>query len=261
MSKSNLLSVFFLFLVLPSMVFAQQESPQQLFQEGTRLYIAKDYAKAQESFQKSLDMDPRNSTTMTNLALAQFQLGKKAIALGLLRRALAIEPDLLTAQQAHKFILSQMEIKEVPHQIEAYESARKYLLQPIPLTAYLAVTGLLFFAAGWTLLNYVGRRKKALTEESALPGFPVLGSIYCLGFVLFTCLLLLKIHDSRQIRGTIIEEHISLQTAPGDNQAVVLELYSGAEVLVLSFQDDWAQVTYPGSLTGWIKKSSLIMTR
>ncbi|MNS90086.1 Tetratricopeptide repeat protein [compost metagenome] len=261
MSKANLLSVFFLFLVLPFAVFAQEESPQDLFLKGTQFYIAKDYAQAQESFQKSLEKDPRNSTTMTNLAMAQFQLGHKSIAVGLLRKALAAEPDLLTAQQAYKFILSQMEIKEVPHQLESYETLRRYFLQPIPLTAYLAITALLFFAAGWALLAFVDRRKKAMIAESALPPFPVLATLYSVIFVLFTGLLVLKIHDSRQIRGTVIDERIALQTAPGENQASVLDLYGGMEVLLLSEDGEWAQVSYPGSLSGWIKKSSLIMTR
>lgn len=261
MSKANLLSVFFLFFVLPTSVFAQEESPQDLFLKGTQFYIAKDFAKAQESFQKSLEKDPRNSTTMTNLAMAQFQQGQKFAAVGLLRKALASEPDLLTAQQAYKFILSQMEIKEVPHQLESYETLRRYFLQPIPLTAYLAITALLFFAAGWALLAFVDRRKKALAAESALPSFPVLATMYAVIFLVFAGLLALKIHDSRQIRGTVIEERIALQTAPGENQASVLDLYGGMEVLLLSEDGDWAQVSYPGSLSGWIKKTSLIMTR
>ena len=68
MSKANLLSVFFLFLVLPFAVFAQEESPQDLFLKGTQFYIAKDFTKAQESFQT------RVSGVILNLASVGFDL-------------------------------------------------------------------------------------------------------------------------------------------------------------------------------------------
>ncbi len=55
-----------------------------------------------------------------NLALAEFQLGKKSLAAGLLRKALSTDPDLAITQAALKFVLSQQQIKEVPHQIETY---------------------------------------------------------------------------------------------------------------------------------------------
>ncbi|WP_374076763.1 tetratricopeptide repeat protein [Bdellovibrio bacteriovorus] len=261
MSKLKSLSVFFLSLVLPTLVVAQTGSSAELFKQGTQLYLAKDYTKAQEVFTQALDKDPYNATTLTNLALAEFQLGKKPLAIGLLRKALASDPELPTAQAGLKFILSQMQVKEVPHQIETYESLRSKLLQPVPLSAYLILSALSLFAAGWILISYGGRRRKALEEEKSLPAFPLIGSLLSLAFVIFTGLLALKVYDSTILRGTIIEEKVSLQTAPGDNQVAILELFGGMEVIARETQGDWVQVTYPGSLTGWIKKSSVLMTR
>ncbi|MBV2168180.1 MAG: tetratricopeptide repeat protein [Bdellovibrio sp.] len=261
MSKLKSLSVFFLFLVLPALVMAQNESVADLFTQGTQAYLAKDYAKAQSLFRTALDKDPDNATTLTNLALAEFQMGKKPLAIGLLRKALAHDPELPTAHAGLKFALSQMQVKDVPHQIEAYETLRAKLLQPIPLSAYLVLSAITFFAAGWSLVSYIGRRKKALHEERSLPPFPMIGSFLTLAFVIFTGLLALKSYDATVLRGTIIEEKVSLQTAPGDNQVAILDLYGGLEVIAHKTEGDWVQVTYPGSLTGWIKKSSLLMTR
>lgn len=261
MLKLKFLSVFFLPLLLPALCGAQtKDSPADLFTQGTQLYLAKDYAKAQSLFTQALDKDPKNATALTNLALTEFQLGQKARAVGLLRKALFYDPHLSTAENALKFTLAQMQGKEVPHQIETYETLRAQLLQPVPLWTYLVLSALTLFAAGWVLISYGGRRKKALQEESAPPSFPVIGSILALSFVIFTALLALKIYDSSILRGTIVEEKVALQTAPGDNQVTILELYGGLEVIAHQFQGDWVQVTYPGSLTGWIKKSSLIIT-
>ncbi|MFV8256847.1 tetratricopeptide repeat protein [Bdellovibrio bacteriovorus] len=261
MSNLKLLSVFFLFLILPSLGAAQTETSADLFKQGTQFYVAKDYAKAKESFSKALQNDPHNATVLTNLALSEFQLGNKPLAVGLLRKALDSEPELSTAVAGLKFVLSQMQVKEVPHQIETYESLRKNLLQPVPLTAYLILSTLLFFVAGWLLLGYAGARRRALNEETALPRFPTVAVILTLGFVIFTGLLGLKIYDLSVTRGTIIEEKVALQTAPGENQVSILDLFGGMEVVAHTTQGDWVQVTYPGSLTGWIKKSSLLLTR
>lgn len=259
MSKLKRITVFCLIFVLPSLGLAQ--SSTELFNEGTKAYLAKDYTQAETLFTQSLDKDPLNSTVLTNLALTAFQLGKKPLAVGLLRKALHYEPDLETAQQALRFSLSQMQIKEVPHKIQTYESLRTGVLQPIPLLAYLGLSALSFFAAGWTLISYVGRRKKANEEERQMPGFPVIAVILSSGFILFTSLVFLKIYDSTIPRATIVDEIVSLQTAPGDNQVAITELGGGLEVIVRQTQNDWVQVNYPGSATGWIKKSSVLMTR
>lgn len=261
MSKLKSLSVILLFFIMSHPASAQTAKPADLFAQGTQQYVAKNYKQARELFTQALDQDPNSSTTLTNLALTEFQLGNKPLAVGLLRKALALDPELPTARSGLRFALSQLQVKEVPHQLEIYESLRTQVLQPVPLSAYLVLSALSFFAAGWVLLSYGGRRKRSVLEEKALPAFPLIGVFLGLFLVIFTGLLALKIYDSTILRGTVIEEKVSLQTAPGDNQVAILDLYGGMEVIARETQGDWIQVTYPGSLTGWIKKSALLMTR
>lgn len=253
-----LLSLFFIF---PKIGNAESLSSAQLFEQGIKSYQAKDYSKAAEFFTQSLDKDPNIAMVLTNLAFSEFQLGKKPLAIGLLRKALSIDPDLDAAKAGLKFVLSQMQIREVPHKIETYESFRSNLLLPVSLSAYIILSALCLFASGWILISYGGRRKKALEDEKSPPSFPIIGTLLGLVFVVVTGLLALKIYDSTIIRGTIVEDQISLQTAPGDNQVTILDLYGGMEVVVVGLKGEWAQITYPGSLTGWVKKSSLMMTR
>ena len=259
------LIVFFFTLILPTLAWTQNAPAKtetvsfaELFKQGTQHYVAKEYDKSRDAFAKALEQDPHNATTLTNLALAQYQLGKKPLAIGLLRKALSSEPELPAAKAGLKFALSQMEIKEVPHQIETYEALRARVLAPVPLLAYLVLTALLFFSAGWTLLSYVGRKRRALAEEKASPGFPTVGALMSLGFAACALLLSLKIYDQSIVRATVIDDRVSLQTAPGDNQAAVLDLYGGMEVIIQAQDKDWVQVTYPGSLTGWVKATSIL---
>lgn len=237
------------------------QSPEELFLQGTQAYLSKDYQKAQEAFQQSLDLDPQNPTILTNLALTQYQLGQQPLAIGLLRKALTLDPDLGTARESLKFILTERPLKEIPRTLNSYETLRAQFLQPIPLTVYLALSLLTFAFSGWTLVSYIGRRKTALQEESALPPFPVIPSILALAFCVFSALFLLKLYDSTLLRGTIVTESTPLQTAPGDNQVAIMEVPGGLEVQLRVDQGDWVQIHVPGSATGWIKKTAVLMTR
>ncbi|WP_413559320.1 tetratricopeptide repeat protein [Bdellovibrio sp. HCB209] len=252
--------VFFFTLILPTLAWTQDADFAALFKQGTQHYAAKEYDKSRDAFAKALEKDPHNATTLTNLALAQFQLGQKPLSIGLFRKALTIDPELKPAQAGLKFALTQMEIKEIPHQIETYESVRAKLLAPVSLTVYLIITALLLFAAGWILIGFMGQRRRALAEEKASPGFPVIGTILGVGFLFSATLLGLKFFDQSIIRATIVEDKVSLQSAPGDNQVALLDLYGGMEVIVQNDNNEWAQVTYPGSITGWVKKSAILRT-
>ncbi|WP_413583127.1 tetratricopeptide repeat protein [Bdellovibrio sp. HCB288] len=252
--------VFFFTLVLPIIAWTQSADFTTLFNQGTQHYTAKEYEKSRDAFAKALELDPHNATTLTNLALAQFQLGNRPLAVGLFRKALTNDPELTQARTGLKFALTQMDVREIPHQIETYETVRKKLLAPVPTTAYLITTALFMFAAGWILVGFFGQRRRAIAEEKSLPGFPVIGSILSLGFLISLTLLSLKIYDQTILRATIISEKVSLQAAPGENQAALLDLYGGMEVIVQNENAEWSQVTFPGSITGWVKKSAILQT-
>jgi tetratricopeptide (TPR) repeat protein len=261
MKKLKPFILIFALIIFSFPAVSQTESSGDLFTKGTQFYTQKEYKKAQELLTQSLDKDPGNPSTLTNLALAEFQLNNKLVAIGLLRKALAIEPSFAVAQSGLKFILSQVSIKEVPHQNEVFEFIRTHFLVPYSINSLLVLLALSLFSTGWVWLSFAGRRKRALNEEKSPPPIPVIGGFLGLVLVIFTGLASLKFYDSTILRGTIIQERVSLQTAPGENQVVILDLYGGMEVIARQVQGDWIQVTYPGSLTGWIKKSSLLMTR
>jgi len=250
--------VFLFILILPTFGWTQDFA--EFFKEGTQHYTAKEYDKARDAFAKAIEKDPNNATALTNLALAQFQLGNKALAVGLLRKVLTIDPELATAQAGLKFALKQIDLKDLPHQIETYESVHAKLLAPIPVWVYLILTALFLFITGWTFLTYMGRRRQALSAEKAPPSPPLMGFVFALALICSLGLLSLKLYDSTIVRATIIEDRVSMQTAPGESQVALLDLSGGMEVIVKSTEKEWSQITYPGSLTGWIKSSSLIVT-
>jgi len=243
-----------------SAAFAEDATFTKNFQEGVKLYQAKEFEKAKGAFDEALKNEPHNATAMTNLALVEYQLGNKPLAIAHFRKALVLDPELAAASAGLKFAFSQLEIKEVPHKIDNFEDLRARFLAPVPMSVYLILTALFLFSAGWTFLSYLGRRKQALTKESSLPSFPVISGLFALGFFAALGLSVLKYYDSTIQRGTIITERVSLQSAPGDGQTTLLDLYGGFEVIIHQSEGEWVQVEYPGSLAGWMKKEVLFVT-
>jgi tetratricopeptide (TPR) repeat protein len=233
---------------------------EQSFQAGVAKYQDKKYDEARLSFTDALQKNPQSVQTLVNLALAQFQLGKKGEAVALLRKAQNLDPDFSTPQAALKFILPQLDVKEIPHEIQLWETVRSSFIVPFSMTAFLALNALAFFSTGWLFLVYFGKRRKALREDLPLPVFPLIPTVILAVFVSILGLTILKALDYRVPRGTIVSEKITVLSAPAEKSPSLFDLYAGLEVVLSSVEGDWVQVTYPGAMTGWIPKSSIFQT-
>lgn len=239
----------------------QAESSEVRFQKANELYFAKKFEEAKRSYAELLQAHPASADITANLALTEFQTGNKFMALGLLRRALYLDPSHGPAQQGLKFVTSQIQIREMPRQIPFFESIHHSVLAKFPLPAILLIGFLCFFSFTFGLITYLAQRRRSFRQQTSLPNLPWRVVISGAFFVLFTLITGLKVYDLSLHRATVISESSSLQTAPGDNQVTILDVYGGNEVIVHQTQGDWAQVTIPGSVTGWIKTSLLVMTR
>ena len=231
------------------------------FQAGVTAYQKQDYAAAETAFSQALLKRPDEPSTLTNLGLTQSKLGHKGWALGYFRRALALSPGFHEAKSAMDFLQKEGALREIPHQLETWESLRSSVLVGVSLAALLLLTLLLFIAMGWVWLKFWGDRKRALRSESALPGFPGLAIAFSTLFVLTFALTLAKCKDSLDSRGTVVVENVQALSSPNEKSPSLFELFEGLEVLVHKVEGNWMQVTYPGAMTGWIPKTSLMLTQ
>jgi len=233
---------------------------EQNFQEGVRLYHIKDFDKSRQSFERALESSRHSVSTLTNLGLVSYDLGKKGLALGYLRRALELDPDFSPAMAGFKFVWSQLEVKEIPHRIETYETLRENLLKSVPLASFLWLGSFCFLISGALLIHYFGRRKRAFDDELPLPPFPAVGAILSLVFLALLSLTFLKAYDLSMVRGTIVAEKATVRTAPAENETSLFELSQGLEVILRKADADWVQIIYPGGPSGWIRKNEMMTT-
>ncbi|MFZ4403603.1 MAG: SH3 domain-containing protein, partial [Pseudobdellovibrionaceae bacterium] len=111
---------------------------------------------------------------------------------------------------------------------------------------------------GYLWLRFFALKKKSIEQEVHPPtASPVL---WLFSLLFFAQLLLtgLKMYDNQFLRGSVLVDVAKVYAAPGDSEAVLMELNVGLEVNILDVQHPgWLQVSYPGTLTGWVKKTDV----
>ncbi len=244
----------------PSAESQSWPSFEKAFQAGVANYQSQKFEDARLAFTQAVEKEPKSVQALTNLALVQFQLGQKAWAVALLRKAHNLDPNFSTPKAALDFILPQLDVKEIPHEIQLWETIRSSFVVPYSLTGFLGMTALSLFAFGWLILKYFGQRREAFREEKALPSYPLIATLIGLVFLASLTVTTLKIWDGEIPRGTVVAEKVTVYSAPSDKSVALFDLFGGLEIIMNTADSDWVQVTYPGALTGWIPKSSVFQT-
>lgn len=227
------------------------------FEQGLAAYQAKDFAKAQEHFAQAIELDPGNAAAMVNYAFSLFESGQKGASAGWLRKALQLDPGNTQAKQGLKFVTSKLEIKEIPHRIEFYETFRASTLTATPLSLLLAVTAMLLLSFGWFLIGWLGQRRRDLQNEIPTP-FPLKIAVLGVLWVALSSLTVLKAYDGTVRRATVVASPVEVKSAPTANSVTLFNLYEGLEVILHSTTQDWARVTYPGGMTGWVPLKTVL---
>ncbi|MFN8791161.1 MAG: SH3 domain-containing protein [Bdellovibrionales bacterium] len=231
---------------------------EQLFEESVKNFQSQNYQQAAELMGQALSLNPRHPEALTNMALTQYELGQKMAAYVYFKKALSVEPKSLAAQQGLDFVKSQIQVRDIPHQIELYERARHILVMPVPVHIPYFFTWLLLIFVGvrW-IQNRVAKRKAFLAGEDR-PSFGVLNWILCFLLTLAAGWTLFYTYDKSITRALIREETLNLRSAPSTESPAILEIYGGLEVEVLRREEGWTQIQHPGSYAGWVPSSSLL---
>lgn len=236
------------------------ETAQSQFATGVGAFQKGDLKLARLAFQDSLKLDPDNPVVLHNLAMTEEKAGNIGLALGLWRKALAVDPRYHPAEKAITWARGRLERPEIPHEVEYWETFRNIVLNSVSLSIFLGFTAAFLLAGGWLFLRYFGARRRAILDERPLPPLPTVAIVFLVGFVAFALLSAAKAWDTTIIRGTILPKKIEARSTPDKTSTALFDLYEGLEVILRQSNGDWTQVTYPGGPTGWIPSSAVFPT-
>lgn len=235
-------------------------SPEESFAQGLAHFDQGQLEESIKRFQEALAEEPRNPTLLYNLGIATFKANQKGLALGLWRKALAINPDL---SRAHEALIYGAQVLQVdPHLKRAgvFGELKTKGLTLVSLEQLLAVGLISLTASGWLLIAFWGQRQAALDNETTLPPFPTIGGVLGLLALLFLSLAALKGIDMWTPKATITVAQADVLSGPTDVASKLFFLREGTPVEVIRSQENWVQIRSSTSGSGWLPSNSIFIT-
>lgn len=250
----------FVFCILLSLsILARAESDP--FVLGVQQLQAKDSKSALESFREVLKQHPDDPAVLTNAGIAAQEAGAKGWAIAYLRHALTLGSTLRETKQALEFSLSTLQVKELPHEIEPWEKFRENVLVGISLPWLLFFNGGALLLCGVVWISFFRDRKRAEENEINYPPLRVIHWAASAVLAVSLTLVLCKILDLSEVRGTIVAEKIQAFSAPSTEAPSLFEITEGLEVIVQREDGKWLQIRYPGGPTGWVTTDQVHITQ
>ncbi len=241
----------------------------EIYQSALKLYQEQNFAEAEKQFHEFLLNEPDNKFALYNWGLASYKLGQKGKALAAWRRALNIDPDFMLPMRAMQFAQTEMPADAFSHDASGWENLRSSILNHAKLDRFFGLSVLLILFTGFLGVRYFGARHRALRDETPLPPFPTV-------FILLTACLMgslvltgTKLIADSEPRATVIEAGLAVRSGPNLEDNSLFELIEGVEVILVrkmmpaqseTKEMGWAQITYPGGLTGWVPLNSIFQT-
>lgn len=249
------LSIFFYF---PFSLALNQSIPST-FDLGIKFYNEGNWDLSSKEFQKTLMLEPNNTSVLFNLGLTKYKMGKKGHAVGLWRKVLFIDPTHSQSASALKYVLSK-DLPQIPQHHGVIQQFINYVIHLLPLTLLAILSVSIFAYSGWKYLSYLKEKQTTHLHHFKKTNFPIK---FVLAFILWSIVssfIILKEWETTQLKATVIKKELKVKTGPKDDFADIFEIFEGMELQVLQIQGSWAQVFIPGLGKGWISNENLIYT-
>ncbi|HMN69144.1 MAG TPA: hypothetical protein PKC28_11445 [Bdellovibrionales bacterium] len=231
---------------------------ENLFQKGLAAYQNKQYPEARDAFQKLLDEGVVSAKLFHNLALTEYQMDQKPLALALWRKALSLDPSLRQARAGREFAEGGLQVRGWER--DQLNQLVYRNLESISFFELLWLVAFLLGCAGWLWIRFFADRRTALTEERPLPPFPSAAVILTLLLVICAALSAGKARQEWRVRATVIAKGVNARALPAEDGVGLFELRGGAEVLVRRQAEGWKQVQNSEGASGWVKDSDVLVT-
>jgi tetratricopeptide (TPR) repeat protein len=240
--------------------FGWAVEPTAVFETGLQQYQKQDYHGAEQSWNQVLNTFPNDVATLYNQGLNFIQQKRWGMALAFLRQVQLLSPRHLSVEKALDFVEASMKSRGFNSDqtfLATFEnSAGKYILLPEILGIHL----LLSLAVLLILGQLFRERRRARFQGAPLhrwaPGHLAAVSTW----LLFTVVLVLKIAASLNQQATVITSGlVAVRSGPFKEAAQLGDLPEGALIIVRDFYQDWVQIQFGKTPTGWVPRKEVLL--
>lgn len=231
--------------------------------EAIKLHQNKKFDEATIAFKHILTRNDlsleQKSVVNFNIALSQY--AKKDFAQSYLfaKKAELISPLNFQAHELLQEIKKAYQPKPLTQQLNFLEVIQQNTLAQIPWEFIAVLFVALTFLTLRSLKTWLFEKAKAQALSEYAPVWPIKRTGLVALFLLSAIAFAVKTSEVQAAKGLTLAEGISLQTAPGENQAQILEIGSGILVQILDERvvntEKYYKIKYLGGPAGWVKSS------
>ncbi len=234
----------------------------EVFSAGLALQQEKKWDEALASYGQLLDQSLNSlssqqaSVIYHNMSAVAFAKSDFLKAYVWSKKALNLDPSNHQVQEAYQNYAKKVEIPSIPHQISGSDQIKK-TVSAVPSDVWMIATFALLLLTVWVFLKHLVQIKKdKLNGKFKKPAWWVEYSL--IAVILISAIgTYISFEESKIQHAVVIAPSAPVQTVPGENKPVILEVQAGLEVEVLAANDQFFQIRYPGAFTGWINRSQI----
>jgi tetratricopeptide (TPR) repeat protein len=239
-------------ILLLAAVVARAQDETALYNAGNAAYAAGDYAGAVAKYEQARGVGARHPDLFFNLGNAYFQSGRIGRAVLNYERGLRLAPgdddprfNLRLARSRAKDAL------ETPEEGFLGGLLRRAADRvSLPSAVHLGV--LLYLLLCTAILAAVLLRRSPIARGWAIAAA---GAVLVV-FLLLAPLFWVVAGRASAVEGVVVAPVVEVTSGPGKDFPTVFTVHEGMDVAVREVRGDWAQVTIPSGLSGWLPRAS-----
>jgi len=224
-------------------VLAVSEDAYKAFIEANNAYSRTNYNKAIQLYKKAIGLKFYPGGIYYNLGNAYYREGKLGNAIASYLKAQRLMPRNVDIASNLKTARDQTENKIIPYEVNPALKQFLFLYFKFSLDELLWVTAALFACLFIALSIY------AFIPARGLKRIIVIIAILFLITAFTSSAKIYKFHADKI--AVVIKEKVIVRAGPGKSYASRIELYDGAELKVLSTENDWIKIQVAKE-KGWI---------
>ncbi|RAV29447.1 tetratricopeptide repeat protein [Sinomicrobium soli] len=247
------IAILALLVHFPGPGFAQDKSPDTLFDEATALYNEGEYEEAAENYQTILEAGKHSASLYYNLGNTYYKLGSIPESIYYYEKALLLSPD----------------DRDIRNNLAFARNRTIDVIETLPKSGFAKFTERLihrFHYNSWGIVAIVSAFIAALLFLLYYYKYsPLQKRIFFVASIIVTIAMFISIyiayaqyHEITHTRHAIVfAKEITVRSEPNDRSENIFELHAGTKVQVLETLNHWKHIQLADGKTGWLPADSV----
>jgi len=241
------------FILISNLLFAADNSPQELWQEANKAYKAEQFKEAIQKYESILSTGNYSKELYYNLGNSYYKENQIASSILNFERALKISPTSKNIQ--YNLSIAQLELEDDIELLPPFFLAAWWKnIHQLASSTFWGVFSILLMIAGVVgLILWLIGTDRTQKKRGFIGGI----SLVTLSLLFLALAFSQSTQEKNSGEAIIMNKEINLQSAPESQSNTILQLHEGTKVTILDQIGEWYKVLIANGEQGWIEKNTI----